>query len=86
MCRLFQFYAIRHFVTTKVGKKYKNPTILSFLLTIGHENLVFPVKVINRLCWAEHHGQNCFETGGSKLKEKEMTLEFIFNYFSTKIA
>ena len=31
-------------------------------------------------------GQNCFETEGIKLQEKEMPCEFRFIYFSTKIA
>ena len=46
ICWLFQLYAIRHFVTSKLGKKYKSPTILSFLLTIGHENFVFPIGYV----------------------------------------
>ena len=31
-------------------------------------------------------GQNCFETEGIKLQEKEMPCEFKFNYLSMKIA
>ena len=34
---------------------------------LGYQNSIFPIKVINNLCWAQHQGRNCFETGGTEL-------------------